>query len=117
MQVSAGRALLGARLQRAECDGVGSSTSSAVAWMRSPRRNFCARGNFSTVGMSQSRNWKCASMEGPLRRSEELTMGSGSDRGAPRRIPLAEWGRCSDQGCTLAPFQQQQKQGFKEVKG
>ncbi len=46
-----------------------SSTSRAVAWMRSPSRNFWLRGNFSTAGTSHSRKRYIASGAEPVARA------------------------------------------------
>ena len=46
-----------------------SSTSRAVACSRSPSRNFCRRGNFSTVGTSHSTKRYVDSNAGPVRRA------------------------------------------------
>ena len=46
-----------------------SSTSSAGACSRSPSRNFCRRGNFSTVGTNHSTKRYIDSTAGPIRRA------------------------------------------------
>ena len=64
-----------------------SITSRAVACSRSPSRNFCRRGNFSTVGTSHSTKRYIDSSAGPVRRALDRLPPEDATSATPGGLP------------------------------